>query len=255
MSDNKRVKGHCPKCGENRWADARAEFEERWEPDDQPIWSVTHHRILQCAGCEAVYHQKDHVFSEDFDQYIHPMTGEEVFEYSHRIDHWPAPISKAPPNWAFAIGKKDLELMNLFEDIYTALDQNLSVLAAIGIRTAFDKASESLGIQSALPFAKKLEQLQVGGWIGETEKIHLEILTDAGSAAAHRGWKPSGEQLDIMMSSLEHFLQFHFVARDEMEKLKLAVPKKQQKIKEAERPAEALALPSPAPGGEKLAGK
>jgi Domain of unknown function (DUF4145) len=63
------------------------------------------------------------------------------------------------------------------------------VLAAIGLRTAFDRASELLGIDPNKTFAGKLSQLVVDGHIGSTEKASLDVLTDAGGAAAHRGWK------------------------------------------------------------------
>jgi hypothetical protein len=44
------------------------------------------------------------------------------------------------------------------------------------------------------------------GKIGRSERETLEILTDAGGAAAHRGWKPTVKQLDTLMTVGEQFL-------------------------------------------------
>jgi hypothetical protein len=87
-------------------------------------------------------------------------------------------------------------LEDLLTSVYTALDNDLRVLAAIGLRTAFDRASELLSVDPEKTFADKLSQLMANGDIGSTEKESLDVLTDAGGAAAHRGWKPNPKQLD-----------------------------------------------------------
>ena len=63
-----------------------------------------------------------------------------------------------------------------------------------------------LGVDPALPFNKKLNSLEQMGKIGKSEKELSKILTDAGGAAAHRGWKPRIRQLDTLMTIGEQFL-------------------------------------------------
>lgn len=93
------------------------------------------------------------------------------------------------------------------QEVYAALDADLNVLAAMGMRIVFDKASGILGVDPALTFEEKLEAL-----VDEDDRARLETLVDAGSASAHRGWRPSTEDLDTMMDVLESFVHDAFVA-------------------------------------------
>jgi len=80
------------------------------------------------------------------------------------------------------------------------------VLAAIGLRTLFDKTYESLKIDPNLSFKDKLNGLIADKLIGEMEKDIFAVLTDAGSAAAYRRWEPSLEDLDVLLTTIEQFL-------------------------------------------------
>jgi hypothetical protein len=64
------------------------------------------------------------------------------------------------------IGK---EFHKLFDDVYIALNNDLGVLAAIGMRTVFDSASELLSIDPNLSLEKKLNALESQGKIGKDE--------------------------------------------------------------------------------------
>jgi hypothetical protein len=115
-------------------------------------------------------------------------------------------------------------LGNLLREINTALNNDLRVLAAIGARTAFDRASELLNVDATLSFAKKLDQLASIGRVSKDERQILEVLVDAGSAAVHRGWAPKITEIDTMMTILEAFLHRTFVSADGVKKLRAAVP-------------------------------
>jgi len=58
------------------------------------------------------------------------------------------------------------------------------------------------------------------GRVGVSERQHLEVLTEAGSAAAHRGWRPEIEELNTLMTILEQFLYRSFLIDAELRKLK-----------------------------------
>lgn len=147
------------------------------------------------------------------------------------ITHWPTPTRRARPDWmldnfAGISAISDPDLRRLLDEVYAALDTDLRVLAAIGIRTSFDRASELLGIEPDLSFQAKLRALEGSGHIGANEKEILDALTDAGSAAAHRGWRPSTEELNTMMEIIESFLHRSFVLGHEARKLKRTVPRR-----------------------------
>jgi hypothetical protein len=223
MADEK-LRGHCPTCAGERFADVVASHEERWT--DGYVDGCITHRILKCRGCEAVYVQKGETCSED-DHHYQDEHGEWFTEYPERKTYWPAATTTKEPDWAYVFAV-DNDLSNLFRELYVALNSELPVLAAIGIRTVFDRASELLGINSSLPFARKLKELEAQGRIGADEREHLLVLTDAGGAAAHRGWRPKPEQLDTLVSTLEAFLYRTMVLGDALKTLKAAVPVKQK---------------------------
>lgn len=228
------LRGHCPSCGPGRFADVVGHYQNRYDDDDSGVWGQTDYRILQCRGCETVYFQQDAIFSENLDYRRDPLTGEPEAYMPHEITYWPEPSSPSErprPTWTYDLYAVDSDLKSLFEDIYVALRNNLRVLSAIGIRTVFDRASELLGVDPAKTFAEKLSELLLLGKIGNSERDSLGILTDAGSAAAHRGWKPEPQELDTMMSIIEAFLYRTFILDEAARRLKKNVPKKQERKK------------------------
>jgi hypothetical protein len=104
------------------------------------------------------------------------------------ITYWPAPSKRKRPSWTNEL-IEDWDLYKLVLETYTALDNDAPVLAAMGLRTVFDRTSEKLGVDAAFGFAEKLDLLLKMGKIGQSEKGTLEVLTDAGGAAAHRRTK------------------------------------------------------------------
>ena len=233
---NERVRGRCPKCGPNLWANVRGEFVKKEE--DGGVWAHTTYRILECPACESVYCQSDFVFSEDMDISQDPITGEIEYDYDHKIEHWPhTPQSKRKkPHWLEKILLVDESVYSLISSVYVALENDLSVLAAIGIRTVFDRTSEFVGIDPAKSFASKLSELVVLGKIGTDQRDILDILTDAGSAAAHRGWSPTPEELDTMLDVIESFLHNTFILGEAAKKLKSGLPQRQKPLVKSKKP-------------------
>ena len=73
--------------------------------------------------------------------------------------------------------------------------------------------------------------ISVDGHIGSTEKASLDVLTDAGSAAAHRGWKPMLKQLDTLSSIIEQFVYRTFVLNLEAKSVKMSIPSRKRRKK------------------------
>jgi len=208
------IKGHCPTCGGGRNAEVIAHHEDQWQDEEGDMWGRGDYRILKCAGCGEIYFQQETFSSEDADK---------------KTTYWPAPSKRKRPEWLWKID--DRALGDLLTSVYTALDNDLRVLAAIGLRTAFDRASELLGVDPNKSFADKLSQLVVDGHIGSTEKASLDVLTDAGGAAAHRGWKPNLKQLDTLSSIMEQFVYRTFVLNLEAKSVKMSIPSRKRRKK------------------------
>jgi hypothetical protein len=186
-----------------------------------------------------VYFRRDVWFSEWETIGENPYTGEPQRESGVETTYWPAPVEPKTPEWITEIVAADKTLGNLLSEMYAALNNDLRVLAAIGARTAFDRSSELLKVDAALGFNDKLDELHNMGKVSKSERDTLEILVDAGSAAAHRGWVPKPEEINTMMTIVEAFLHRTFILDDGIRKLKAAVPpklKRQKKSKDA-RPA------------------
>jgi Domain of unknown function (DUF4145) len=170
--------------------------------------------------------QTDEVFSEELRLRTNPITGETEEYLPHNVAHWPAPTQRMRPEWLEKLMGVDFDLYFLLAEVYVALDHELHVLAAIGIRTAVDRASELLDVDPAKRFSEKLNDLVSSGKVGVSEKDSLGALTEAGSAAAHRGWRPKPTQLATMMGTIEAFIYRNFVLDAELKELKSEVPEK-----------------------------
>jgi hypothetical protein len=230
-------KAHCSKCGGERNCDIRGLHDERYV--DENFDCCTSWHLLQCRGCEHVFVQTVYTNSESIDWQYGP-DGETIGECEQTIRYWPALAKRKKPDWITSHGidcEQNVRALDesLFE-LYGALNNDLTILAAIGIRTSFDIASELLGIAPELRFQEKLNELVKLGHIGMVDKDHLDALIDAGSASAHRGWQPTTEDLNTMMEVLENFLHVSFVApkkqkhlQDKISKMRKTVPQRPKK--------------------------
>jgi Domain of unknown function (DUF4145) len=137
-------------------------------------------------------------------------------------------------------------LDSALRELYGVLNNDLSMLAAIGIRTCFDIASELLKVDPALTFAEKLDALVDAKHIRQLDRQRLETAVEVGNATVHRGWKPKAGDLDKMATVLEDFVFDAFVQPhrrkrldEEAAKVRGTVPPKPTRKKKA------AALPAP----------
>ena len=230
-SEDKIIKGHCPNCGSGRKAFVRASHVVQHPDDGDGASASDTGMILECCGCERVYFRRDYWFSEWETIVDHPVTGQPMLEGGTETTYWPSVIARQRPKWLDPLRDRDNSLGLLLDEMYSALDADLRVLAAIGARTVFDRASELLGVDAAISFQKKLDSLGANGKISLDEEKTLEALVDAGSAAAHRAWRPQPDELNTMMDVVESFLHRSFIVGDGIAKLKASVPEKPQRKK------------------------
>lgn len=240
MSTEKAVemKAHCPTCDGERSCIKHAEIEKKWDWEDREghhVNGAATHFLLECKGCETVFYRKSSWNSEDIDYWYDPVHGETCADYIETVITHPVPEAKDRPKWLPSIRKIDEQLENILKEMYDAFDNGSYTLAAIGLRTALDRGTEVLKIDPVLSFEKKLGELHAGGWIGETEKAILEVVTDAGSAAAHRGWMPSNTDLYKLIYALEVFLQRAFIVGQGALDIKKKIPAKPKRRQTSDR--------------------
>ncbi len=187
------------------------------------------HTLLECRGCETVFYETSSWNSEDVDPYYDGM-GEPQYEYAKEVQTYPKPEAKTKPVWFDAMQKVDAQLHNILSQMYVAQDNHANILTAIGLRTALDRATEVLGIDPAKSFEEKLDELREGGWIGQTERDILGVVTDAGNAAAHRGWEPDIREVAELLSSLEVFLHRAFIVGQKALTIKSSIPARPKRL-------------------------
>lgn len=223
------VKEHCPDCNGERSCDVRGHIYVPWHWEDKYHGYSTSggvdHSLLQCRGCEGVFYLHDSWNEEDLDHW-YDHNGVTQTEAVRTKITYPKPDSTTKPVWLDAIGKVDTQLRQILEEMYVARDNEAFILTAVGLRTALDRGTEVLGIHPSKTFAEKLQELKDGGWIGETEHKILEVITDAGNAAAHRGWVPEAKQIADLLYAMEVFLQRAFLVSQKALSIKENIPPK-----------------------------
>jgi hypothetical protein len=169
-------------------------------------------------GCKHVQFQTEFTDSEDLD-YGYDEAGEAYSEPRKKIEHFPPLSKRTRPDWTISHSSYSEALERLLHEAYTALDNDLPVTSAIALRTAFDASTEILSIDPAITFEEKLDELEKLQHINASQRKTLGALTHAASAAAHRGWTPTNDQLDTMFTIFENYLYRSFVTSRELKEL------------------------------------
>lgn len=228
------LNAHCPTCDGERSCEKYGEVTTTWDWEDKLgghyMNGGAHHYLLQCAGCKTVFYQIEKWNSEDYTNY-YDANGETQIEYDIERQTFPAPEKKTKPLWLDAITKIDRQLEEILHEVYVAFENQSYILTAVGLRTVFDRSTELLGIDPAISFEDKLDELESGGWIGSTERDILGVITDAGSAAAHRGWSPSEGDAQKLLTAMEAFIHRAFIVGQDALSIKASIPPKPKRKK------------------------
>lgn len=146
--------------------------------------------VFQCKDCG--------VTAYCIDTKIHPgpMMGD---SWTQSTDYYPPLPLRIKPVWYVYLSDDYQAILN---EVYDALDNSLFFLASIGIRTALDKLIvEKIGDAGSFP--AKLKKLVTNDIIDKTEIRILLPVIDAGSASAHRSYRPDIKSINDMMDILE----------------------------------------------------
>ncbi|WP_089168494.1 DUF4145 domain-containing protein [Azotobacter chroococcum] len=229
------VKAHCPRCSDERRCEVHGSLESPWDWTDgtHNVYGQTDHKLLRCCGCELVFYHIESWNSEDWDERFSSETGQREIYFPCTIKTYPSSENQSEkPDWIWSINKVDPQLYAILDEMYLAYKMDLLILASIGLRTALDRSTEILKLDPGEFLALRLRKLKEQGFIGKAEAETLEVVTEAGNAAAHRAWAPSRDEFKSLLLALEHFIQRNIVSEKVALKISMNIPPKPSRSKQ-----------------------
>ena len=215
MAENEIVKAHCNSCLKETNHVLVAEKKVVWEDEDDGSDGELRYEIVSCCGCDSVGFRRVTTDCFHLNKQGDPR---------EKIEYFPSAISRRKPEWlsgSFWVEHGEIE--SLLNEIYVAIHEDLRVLAATGIRTVIDMViTEKVGDLGNFP--SKLSAIEKSGFISPSNREFLEVTIDAGSASAHRGFKPSQKDLNLLLDITENLISSIYILPGEVKALSQKVP-------------------------------
>ncbi|MEN4527317.1 DUF4145 domain-containing protein [Pantoea agglomerans] len=227
MTEENKMKAPCPTCRGLCNVINHGEKNSEWEYQvdrHNLMYGATTHKLLECCGCNTVFYLKDSWNSEhgdyDFEGQFIPF---------HEIETVPAAGKFLRPEWLEQIFRLDFTLHSILVEVYTAYENKALILASTGLRIAFDRTSHFIGIPQHLNMEQKVKEVFEQGYVSETEREQLAVVTNAGNAAAHRGWTPDESDFESLLRTTEKFIHRVVLRDHRIEAIGALIPKRQKK--------------------------
>lgn len=186
--------------------------------------------LLECRGCEEITLRRRFYFSE--------WNPGDV-----QVTYYPPRIARRLPPWK---DKLEDDVSEMLVEVYAALQADSRSLAMMGARALIDMVMlQHVGDVGS--FEKKLAALEGEGFLSKQNKAVLSVALDVGSAAAHRGHRPTSGDVQHVMDIVENLLHTTVLPKI-AEELKKSTPQRVKKSKSDETKGKIYtAAPSPAP--------
>ncbi len=213
------VRAHCNKCGHETKHDVVMERTHRDSEVVDPYqgievsWSKTY-SMLECRGCEEISLRRTEWCSEN-DPMDEPDPG----------TYFPPRVSRRKPAWVDRL-EVPSEYAGLLDEIYVALHADSRRLAMMGARALIDVAiRRSVGDQGN--FGGGLSSLVEKQLISERNRAIIEAAVDVGHASAHRGHRPSADDVNVVIDIVENLIHNELLA-EPAQALKSTTPQRER---------------------------
>lgn len=219
----------CPNCQRDMRVEILLEHATSWMDDEYQIDGSDRYWVLECKGCGKIFFGHGSTFSEEVDhRFNHGTQQWEMYRPENRT-FYPRTRKRQKPAWFdLKVSLEMGEVYYVLQEVYSALDNDLPILSAIGMRTTLDALAIHLGANESDSFKDKIETLRSKNHITGRERDFLEVLAEAGGSAAHRSWKPKDDELATMMEIIEGTIHRALILPKRVEKLKMNVPLKKK---------------------------
>lgn len=226
------TQAYCNRCGQPTKHDVIAA--ERRESGDRELGDVecNLYEMLTGRGCDSV--SMRHTWR-------HTRSWPNWEDSEPDVLQYPPPIARRAPDWT-NITLTDLDLADddaapvptrvkaLMREVYSAVQNGLPRLAAMGIRAALDAVMiDKVGDVGS--FDKKMTDFQTAGYLSANQKRHLKEVLEAGHAAMHRIWTPSDQDVNTLLDIAESVIAGTYLHDSPVEALGGKLPPKTGRIK------------------------
>lgn len=171
--------------------------------------------ILSCRGCKEIC-VKERLFEGS--------TFGDVEKSPSRIIFTPPRLWRRPPRWLADLEPQDPDLMGLLEEVYSAAHTGQVRLLSMGIRSVLDRMMTMALDGNVSSFREKLKEMVAKGHLAAEQASNIEIIIDAGSASAHRGFKPARELLEEMLNVMESLVRERYISGPMLQTAKVNIP-------------------------------
>jgi hypothetical protein len=222
---------YCNSCQGDR-AHAMVYTERKSEHDGQDEdgaenWvGDRHHMLLKCSCGD--FRLLD-LFDEGHDQYE---------------TYYPPRAPRRAPDWMNSVVFVDPEVAfvpQLARELYVALQHGGRRLVAAGVRSLIEQIAVQQNGTDAGSFAANLGQLQKKGHLTPLQRDRVMTVIDAGSAAIHRGYAPSEEDLITMLEITEQLVTSVYFHGASVAELARRIPSRPPKAPQSPTPAASAA--------------
>jgi hypothetical protein len=204
----------CNGCGRSTKHRVISAFQERGSQDcgggNSFDWHVRY-EIIQCQGCEEVSFRKASTNSEDWD---FDNNGDTI-EYQETVAYFPVRSGHTGKIEPYTL---PLNISSIYIETKGAIDNGLSVLAAVGIRTIIEAVCNDLGVHER-NLAEKIDSLRDQGKVTPDGAKLLHTLRGLGNDATHKVAQQPTEHLLLAMKVIDHLLEATYIIPPAMERV------------------------------------
>lgn len=220
--EEQKIKAHCNTCAGIK--NHLVLFTETDFTPDENWWASATYKMIKCAGCDSVHLRHEYEFSEDTDAEGNTNV---------HVTYYPPALSRRRPD--FMTGNLDnvvwamnTQIGQLLTEIYAALQNGSNRLAAMGVRAVVEiMMIDKIGGDSG-NFAGNINRFFEQGYVAAHQQQSFRAaLIEAGHAAMHRGFKPTNEQLSILLDITEALIASIYFHEDRAAQLSSAIPPRQ----------------------------